>query len=248
MEKISGLLKALSGQMHMVSGHCAEHGAADALARINGGSWYCPACMERTKAADRANIERDLRQAALLGAAKIPSKFAGQSFVPRTPEHRAVRRQVQAFRNAVVAEGGWVSLVLIGETGTGKSLLACELIESMIRSLGISARYVTANSMISEIRASYSTEGLTEDSEINRFVAYDILIIDEVDAIPAKDNAQLLVNEVYNRRYSNGRSIVTISNQSISILESFVGSRVYSRIHENMFLCAHTWADERRAA
>lgn len=248
MEKVSGLLRALSGRMQMVQGECEEHGVLDALTRINGGTWHCPVCLERKMAEDRAEFDRVQSLKTRMHAAKIPTKFAGSNFVVRSPDHKAVRQQVKAFRDFFVSVGGWASLVLIGEPGTGKSLLACELIESMIKSLGINARYVTANEMISEIRASYSTEGKTEHSEIARFASYDMLVIDEVDAIPPSPNAALLLNEVYNHRYSNARPVVTISNQAFGILEQFVGSRVYSRLNENMFMCAHTWADERRAA
>lgn len=247
MEKVSGLLRSLSGRLHMMQGECEEHGAAEALTRI-GGAWHCPSCLERKMAADRAEFERVQSLKTRMYAAKIPAKFVGGAFVVKSQQHKAVRHQVKAFRDFFVAVGGWASLVLIGEPGTGKSLLACELIESMIKSLGITARYVTANEMISEIRSSYSTEGKTEHSEIARFASYDLLVIDEVDAIPPSPNAALLLNEVYNNRYSNARPVVTISNQAFGILEQFVGSRVYSRLNENMFLCSHDWADERRAA
>jgi DNA replication protein DnaC len=155
---------------------------------------------------------------------------------------------VKAFRDFVVKQGGWASLVMIGVTGTGKSLLACELIESMIKALRISARYATASGMISEIQATYSREDRSQEEVVEKFSTYDILVVDEVDAIPQTANAMLLLNEIYNRRYCNGRPTVTISNQPFELLNTFVGDRIYSRLHENLFMCAHTWADERRAA
>ncbi|MGO4379678.1 ATP-binding protein [Pseudoduganella sp. RAF19] len=253
MQKAGDFLASVAGRMKMVKGSCEEHGEADVLVRLDRPDWYCPVCLDRKTKEEEENYLKNQRVGWMLEGAKIPSRFFGQRFMVRSEEHAAVKHQVAAFRDFVVQQGGWASLVLTGITGTGKSLLACELLESMIRKRAVSGRYVTAGGMISEIQATYSSDTRSQEEEIAKFSAYDLLIVDEADAIPQKDgapsaNALLLMNEIYNRRYSNGRATVTISNQLFETLNHFLGDRIFSRINQNMYQCAHTWADERRAA
>lgn len=248
MEKVSGLLAGLAGKLQMLDGFCDEHGAASVLVRKEKPRWHCPACLERAIADERRGSVLREHTAALMGSAAIPARYVGQRFVVGSDEQKAVRVQVKAFRDFIVAQPRWAALVLAGECGTGKTLLACEFIESMVKNLGMSARYVTAKGMISEIQATYGREGRSEETEIARFAGYDVLVIDEIDAKPDTANANLLLNEIVNRRYSNGKPVVVITNQKFSDLGQYVGDRVFSRLHENAFICAHTWDDARKAA
>ena len=117
--------------------------------------------------------------------------------------------------------------------------------------------------MISEIQASYGAEGKSESGEIDRFAHYDLLILDEIDAISGKENAQLLLTEVINRRYANHRPVIAITNQKLEApeerradrvaervyaLKDFVGDRVYDRLRENGFPCVFGWASQRAFA
>lgn len=248
MEKISGLLVSLTGKLQMIDGDCDEHGPATVLVRVGSAAWHCPVCLERRIAEERQGIILAEHAATLLHTAKIPPRYLGQRFAAGTTEQRAVRAQVKAFRDFIVAEPRWAALVLAGECGTGKTLLACEFLESMIKNLRLPVRYVTAKGMISEIQATYGREGRSEEAEVERFAGYALLVIDEIDAKPDTANANLLLNEIINRRYSNGKPVVVITNQKFGDLGRHVGDRVFSRLHENAFICAHDWADARRAA
>jgi DNA replication protein DnaC len=73
-----------------------------------------------------------------------------------------------------------------------------------------------------------------------------VLVLDEIDAIPVKDNASLLLTEIVNRRYNENKPVIAISNQPFDHLARFVGERVHSRLHENSFSCALNWGDARR--
>lgn len=248
MRKASGLIADLAGKLQLVDGNCDEHGPASVLVRREKASWHCPACLERTIADERRGLVLREHTAALMASAAIPARYVGQRFVASTADQKAVRVQVKAFRDFIVEQPRWAALVLAGECGTGKTLLACEFVESMVKNLGMSARYLTAKGMISEIQATYGREGRSEETEIARLASYDVLVIDEIDAKPDTANANLLLNEIVNRRYSDGKPVVVITNQKFSDLGQYVGDRVYSRLHENSFVCAHTWADARRAA
>jgi DNA replication protein DnaC len=246
MENIGELIAGVAGKFHKVSGECPAHGPSEVGVLREGGAWYCPKCFEAKMAEEsRAKWIED-RNATLYAIAKIPSKYAGQKFVAHTPEHKAARGIAKTFRDFIVEKPRWGVLVLMGTVGTGKTLLACEFAESWIKNLTRSVRYTTANGMIKEIQASYGREGKSEEGEIMRFVQYDLLILDEIDAKPETANANLLLTEIINRRYGEEKPVIVITNQPFEKIADFVGDRVADRLHENAFVCSFDWPSFRR--
>lgn len=246
MESISGYLGALGTRLEHLHGECESHGTARVLVRI-GRPWHCPTCLEATMATEAQALWLAERNASLMDSATIPKKYIGQRFTVTTAEQKAVVKQVGTFRDFILREPTWAALLLIGQTGTGKTLLACQLAQSLITRASKSVRYLTAKGMISEIQASYGREGKSEEGELMRFAQFDVLILDEIDAIPARENSSLLLTEVINRRYNENKPVIVISNQPFDNLDKYVGERVHSRLHENSFSCAFGWDDYRRS-
>jgi DNA replication protein DnaC len=240
------LLGSFSKHVAPLDGECAEHGAAQALTRI-GAPWKCPVCLEHEMAVDTHAKWLAKRTVDLMDCATIPARCVGQRFHASTEDMRSVRTMVAHFRDFILNEKAWAALIMVGTTGTGKTLAACELAQRLIERASLSVRYITAKGMIAEIQASYGREGKSEEGEIMRFAQYDLLILDEIDALPAKENSSLLLTEIVNRRYNDNKPVIAISNQSLGNMEKFVGARVHSRLHENAFLCDFKWGDFRKA-
>ncbi|HEY0586232.1 MAG TPA: ATP-binding protein [Pseudoduganella sp.] len=245
-EPIAELIAGLTARVRPVDGECEKHGAATMLTR-EGLPWHCPACIELDKSHEFQKQAAAERHAHLHSIADIPSRYRGQRFISHCAEHKEVRAMVSAFRDFIVAEPRWAALILTGVPGTGKTQLACEFAESYINRLGRSVRYITAKSMIAEVQSSYNAEGKSERGEIERFVQYDLLILDEIDAISSKDNAALLLTEIVNRRYGENKPVIAITNQQLDPLRKFVGDRVHDRLMENSFICLFDWQSFRRA-
>lgn len=246
MQPAGSLVSAFGARLAMVDGECRQHGPAQVLMRV-GTEWNCPVCLEMTMAAESRAKWLEQRANDLMATACIPAKYVGQRFLAGTDEQRAVLRTVQQYRDFILREQAWAALILVGITGTGKTLLACQLAQSLIAKASRSVRYITAAGMISEIQATYGREGKSEEGEILRFAQYDVLILDEVDAIRNTDNANLLLTEIINRRYNENRPVIVITNQPFDNLAKYVGERVHSRLYENAFVCDFRWADARRA-
>lgn len=245
MESVGGFLPAFGASLQLTEGNCEQHGSANVLVRA-GLDWHCPRCLEAKMRADTDAMVLKERSTWLMSVATIPVKYVGKEFVATTPEQKKARNAVRTFRDFIMREQSWAALLMVGKTGTGKTLLACQFAQSLMANASKSVRYITATGMISEIQASYKAEGKSEEGEILRFVQYDVLILDEIDAIRATDNAALLLTEIINRRYNENKPVVIITNQPFDNLNKFVGDRVHSRLHENAFPCAFTWADARR--
>jgi len=247
MQSVQELMNGIAQRFERITQRCDKHGDQTALVRRDSGTWACPKCHEEEVAATERQRWLTERSAALLKIATVPRKYAGQRRPATTPEQRAVRATVRSFRDFVLAEPRWAVLLLVGKNGTGKTWLATEIAEAWVNNLSKSARYITANGMISEIQSSYGQEGKSQETEILRFVQYDLLILDEIDAKPDRENANILLTEVINRRYNENKPVVAITNQPVDNLAQFVGDRVDSRLHENAFVCAFTWADFRKS-
>lgn len=245
MDHVANLMADLSTRFHKVPGTCEQHGPSEILAR-EADAWRCPKCFEETVARESREQAALERQALLLKIALIPSRYVGQRFVPHSEAQKAVRGTVRLFRDFIVAEPRWASLILIGATGTGKTLLACEIGQSIIAQLGRQVRYTTSSSIIGEVRASYGIEGKSEEGEKQRFAQYDLLIIDEIDATRGSVNDKLILTDIINMRYNNNKPVIAISNQPFESLAQHVGDRVDSRLHENAFVCSFDWPDFRR--
>jgi DNA replication protein DnaC len=248
MDSPVALLGALGKGLVTLTGTCEKHGRADVLTRA-GRPWHCRQCLEAEISADTQAKWMADRSANLMTAAQIPSKYVGARFAGTTAAQRAVLQNIAGFRDFILTEQSWGALIMHGKTGTGKTLAACQLAQSLISRAARSIRYITAKGMISEIQATYSrgTDGKSEEGEMLRFAQYDVLILDEIDALPAKDNALLLLTEIINRRYNENKPVIVISNQPLELLANFVGDRVHSRLYENSFPCHFSWGDYRKS-
>lgn len=231
-----------------IEGECAEHGKAINYRPkfLASREWICPTCAQARAKAESERKWLEDRRATLHRIAGVPSKYRGAKFEALTPAQKIVRSTVKAFRDAIAGKQHWAVLVLFGGVGTGKTLLASELGEALIDNLSMSVRYCTAKQMIAEIQASYGMEGKSEEGEVLRFVQYDLLILDEIDAKPDRENANLLLTEVINRRYNEEKPVVVITNQPFDNLAKFVGDRVDDRLHENAYVCSFDWPSFRR--
>jgi len=237
-----------ASKLKSFSGVCPRHGESTVqifpAQKVQ--EWFCTECMQTEIAAAEVVRQQAERRAAIYGAATLPEKYLGQTFPATTAAMRTARAQAKAFLEQLKRERRWISLLMIGTNGTGKTLLATELAEHMINKMSLSVRFCTANQMVSEIQASYGTEGKSQEVEILRFVNVDVLIIDEIDAKADRENANLLLTDIVNRRYHAMRPVIAISNQPLDQLVRFVGNRVDSRLNENSFICAFTWPDFRK--
>lgn len=245
-QRIGGLLPSMG--LLPYEGECEEHGAS--AVHLHPAQpkkeWYCSQCHERdtVRKVEQERLQRNA--AGLIEDAQLPEKYRGCTFPAATPPQRDMRLVVKAFKDHIAKGQAWATLVLHGKNGTGKTLVASELGESVIKSLGYSVRFCTAFDMATEIQESYDIYGKTEKGEIDRFSRYRLLIIDEIDKVEERKNARLLLEEVINKRYLAGMPVVAISNQPFNDMEKFVGSRVMSRLHENVFVSDFPWPDFRK--
>lgn len=247
MKPTSEFVTTQFGPATELTGECETHGASTIKAFGGMVAWYCAGCMESKLKGETQQMWELERQSHMSRVADIPMKYIGKSFAATTAAQKKARSQVKSYRDFILKERTWAVLVLVGSVGTGKTLMACEFAQALIQNCGWQVRYITTKGMIGEIQASYSSDSKTEEGEIAKFVRYEVLILDEIDAKAGGQNSNVLLTEVINRRYNAGRPVVVITNQPFESLVEFVGDRVHDRLHENSFVAAFDWPSFRRA-
>ena len=111
---------------------------------------------------------------------------------------------------ATLAEGAWIdrreSVILIGESGTGKTMLATALGVSACQH-GRRVRFTTLAGLANELQEAHTARELAR--VIARYTRTELLVIDELGYLALPDGAAELVYQVISERNERGSLIVT---------------------------------------
>ena len=246
-------MRRLTASVEPVSGECQVHGPFNTFRLRGTDAATCPKCFDEQMRRESADAAFKSRVAHLQAISHVPARYHAtgfSGFVCTTPEQQEAVKTLGKFMRTVRdhhTTPAWGALLLTGGPGTGKTHLSCALANNLV-SRGVSVRYTTAQEMLSDIKRAYSTDGMTEASQIAGFVHdFYLLILDEADVQRGTDNDAGLLFQVINGRYNAGRPVVVVSNQPVASMPAFLGERVASRLMENSVQVACDWGDFRRA-
>jgi DNA replication protein DnaC len=111
---------------------------------------------------------------------------------------------------AALAEGSWIddreTVILIGESGTGKTMLATGLAVCACQQ-GRRVRFTTLAGMANELQEAQSRRELAR--VVGRYARTELLICDELGYLTLPDGAAELVFQVISERNEKGALIVT---------------------------------------
>lgn len=231
------------------------------------GTWkpnVCPACRWEALYNRPADHEDHLSAVSEDAAEQLNRALIATGITPRfrnctfdtyvTGEDNAKKRALSICRKYVDGfEDNFRSgraLMLMGEIGTGKTHLACAILQHVVRNGGYSALIVTAETITQAVTDSFrSNSGLSKSQLIAELGEVDLLVIDEVGfhtPKPGKDFTPSLLHEVIDARYQHIRPTILVSNQKPVDLPEFIGPRAADRLRENGGLLApFTWKSAR---
>jgi DNA replication protein DnaC len=241
--------------------NCPKHGAYEAyrhptIAPMPGLN-DCPRCIDQHQSEqdrerrDRiAQSERRERMKELVDIASIPKKYATvalSDYQVTLPGQSLALQVCQKFAHswdAQLKRGG--SLVFTGGPGTGKTHLACAIVNHIIPKYMALAAFGTVSSVTRTVRATYSKNNpKTESQALADLLVPDLLIIDEVGASNGSEHELGLLFEIINRRYENLRPMILISNLSEPELKKLLGHRAMDRFAECGTVLAFDWPSHR---
>lgn len=215
----------------------------------------CPRCadeqFERDTRVEREARERrrlDERMRVLHETAGIPRLFKDRTF----EDFRAVTDQQKHARAvcAVYAEQ-WEKhlkagkgLMLLGNTGTGKTHLACSIGNHIIRRHQGAVSYGKVSDYAREVRSTFGRQkGERTEKQVMRALTHDaqLMILDEIGAQQQTDFNIQLVFDLIDGRYSEGLPIVVCSNLNAKQLEAYIGERAMDRLRQVAPVVAFPW-------
>lgn len=227
--------------------NCEKHGAYKAQVwRLNTSSQWCkqecPECKKENDEAFRNYENEELARRHkqeiedLKSKSLVPLRFRDKTFDNYIPDGdskalKACREYAENFREHK-ARGR--CLILCGTAGTGKTHLACSIIDYIITNHLQSAIYTTIGKAFRTIKSTYSrSSDSSEQKAYSSFVAPSLLVLDEIGVQYGSEAEKNILFEIINDRYENLKPTIIISNLAINTLTEFAGERVVDRLKEN---------------
>lgn len=241
----------LAAQIKLINQFCEKHQGEQMFEMI--GRPFCKSCsleaLERARSntqnqVDFANMQSEKR----VHNAMLPHRHMHCSFENYRTDHAGqtyAKDECSKFFKDFI-KNKQRNLIMVGRTGTGKTHLASALARNLLAKKQ-NIRYITSEDMANRIAETWNKQsGETESSVIARFVAFDLLILDEYGLHDQHERMLTLVHKVLYARYNARKPTMLISNFTKIQLEANLGDRLWSRFQEDqstMIEC--DWADQR---
>ncbi len=240
------------------TGVCAEHGAYQFRYQAMGSRFYvadtCPQCAAalkikeqnedaaRRQREEQARVERKRCEAGV-GLRYVQASF--ESFIAETNEQAKALSDCVAYAEHIAA-GGHANLVMSGQVGTGKTMLACAMVNRLLAT-GRRVRIAKLGDIVRTIKDSWQKTGCKTETEIIReLVQLDLLVIDEVGQQRGTETELLLIFEIIDGRYQAMLPTVLISNLDKDGIRDAIGDRAFDRLRQDGGkLVAFNWGSMR---
>jgi DNA replication protein DnaC len=247
---------------------CSRHGifTSTETAWKHGVFWSdCPICEDERQAARRATEAEERKRvfAERFGSAVIPFRFSGKtlaSFEAKNPSQRRILSLAEDYvSNFEKHYDAGHCMILCGQVGTGKTLLACGILRGISQHPFVSegvdwrkdwhpVRYATCSEIIRSIRATWRKKfDVSEADAIRKFTRPHLLVIDELGRQFGSDAEKTQLEELIDMRYQEVLPTIVVTNVGDkSQLASFLGERGLDRLRETggiMAVC--DWASHR---
>ena len=155
---------------------------------------------------DRQELKRKIAISQAIDNCEIPGRYRGMNFdyyKTTTKQQAQVKSDCQDFMDDGIYDTG---LIMIGKNGTGKTMLACIILQELIRydpnnSLGY--RYAEAIKIIRDIKDTWRKKTSEQDA-INKYTMPKVLVIDEIGmsygSVTEKQFLTVIINDRYNMK------------------------------------------------
>lgn len=220
---------------------CAMHGNYRAL-RIKGRWSSCPLCVKANlDEEDRAQTnlirqeQESIRKRKMIEASGIPHRFLekrlGNFVVDNEGQRVAFETAVNYVKNFADALTYGRGMIFAGLPGTGKTHLAVAIALDVMEQ-GHSALYTSVLRALRSVKDGFSSTGETETAVVKKLAVPDLLVMDEAGITYETDTEAMILYEIVNQRYEEGKPTIFTSNYNMEELQKVMGARVIDRLRE----------------
>jgi len=217
----------------------------------------CPGCVKdkENEEEEQRKIESEKAELKRLNETKSKSgisvrnhSISFDSFITDTEEKKKAKQKAEQFTDEVI-DGGSGCLIMVGNVGAGKTMLATAIADKVIRAKKRCC-VVKVIEIIREVKDSWRKDSETSESDVIDFYSsVRLLILDEVGVQYGSDTEKLMLFEIIDNRYQNMLPTVLVSNLDVEGVKQCIGDRVYDRLRDDGGkVIAFTWGSMRGQA
>lgn len=156
----------------------------------------------------RCHCWAELQVTRHLTTAGVPARYAAArlgDYKPRTDRQKLALDAAKRFIKAFPATRGlWIA----GEPGAGKTHLAAAVLRSAIGGRGAGGVFAGTGELLHAVRRTYQGGDQTEAGVLNRVIAADVLVLDDVGSDKPSEWAQTTIGSIVNARYNSQRPTI----------------------------------------
>ena len=143
------------------------------------------------------------------------------NFQTLTKQQREDLENVKALARGYLKNGNY-NLVLIGDTGVGKSHLARSILKAISDNTDQTVAFINVIDLFSKLKRDFDST----DYYIEKMAEVDLLVLDDVGSEKISDWATSILQSLFDKRK---KTIITTNLEPEELLDVY-GSRVHSRI------------------
>lgn len=139
-------------------------------------------------------------------------------------------------------------LMMIGKNGTGKTMLACIVLQALIEydpNCTRGYRYAEAIKIIRDIKDTWRKKTSEQDA-INKYTIPKVLVIDELGMSYGSPTEKQFLTEIINDRYNNKLSTILAGNLTSIEIKETLGDRIFDRFCESGKSLVFNWDSHRQ--